>query len=179
VREGPRVNVTNADAGVLTIGEAARRAGLTPKAIRLYEARGLLPPVERTEAGYRLYSEHDLRALRFIRQARAIGLGLDEIHTIMALRRAGIPQARTSSPCYRLASVRSSGSSRSSSRCGTPSPTSSMPRSQRRTGERTHSSVTSWTKLPQGLEMEPPMPGGGAEASRSHAALPWLNRPKV
>jgi MerR family transcriptional regulator, copper efflux regulator len=91
VREALRVNVTNADAGVLTIGEAARRAGLTPKAIRLYEARGLLPPVERTKAGYRLYTEHDLRALRFIRQARAAGLGLEEIHTIMALRRAGIP----------------------------------------------------------------------------------------
>jgi MerR family regulatory protein len=40
----------------LTIGEAARRAGLTRKAVRLYEARGLLPPVERTESGYRLYS---------------------------------------------------------------------------------------------------------------------------
>jgi DNA-binding transcriptional MerR regulator len=91
VRQGPSGNVTNADAGVFTIGEAARRAGLTPKAVRLYEARGLLPPVERTQAGYRLYTEHDLRALRFIRQARAVGLGLEEIHTIMALRRAGIP----------------------------------------------------------------------------------------
>ena len=78
-------------AGGLTIGEAARRAGLTRKAVRLYEARGLLPPVERTESGYRLYSEHDLLALRFIRQARALGLGLEEIHAIMALRRAGIP----------------------------------------------------------------------------------------
>jgi MerR family copper efflux transcriptional regulator len=91
VGHGPRVNVTNADAPVLTIGEAAGRVGLTPKAVRLYEARGLLPPVERTEAGYRLYTEHDLRALRFIRQARAVGLGLKELHTIMALRRAGIP----------------------------------------------------------------------------------------
>jgi DNA-binding transcriptional MerR regulator len=75
----------------LTIGEAARRAGLTRKAIRLYEARGLLPPVERTESGYRLYSEHDLLALRFIRQARALGLGLEEIHAIMTLRQTGIP----------------------------------------------------------------------------------------
>jgi MerR family copper efflux transcriptional regulator len=91
VRQGPRGNVTNAGGGVFTIGEAARRAGLTPKAVRLYEARGLLPPVERTEAGYRLYTEHDLRALHFIRQARAVGLGLEEIHTIMALRRGGIP----------------------------------------------------------------------------------------
>jgi MerR family transcriptional regulator, copper efflux regulator len=78
-------------AGGLTIGEAARRAGLTRKAVRLYEARGLLPPVERTESGYRLYGEHDLLALRFISQARALGLGLEEIHAIMTLRRAGIP----------------------------------------------------------------------------------------
>lgn len=90
MRNGPGVH-TNADAGVLTIGEAARRAGLSAKAVRLYEARGLLPPVERTKAGYRRFTEHDLRALRFIRQARAVGLGLAEIHTIMALRRAGIP----------------------------------------------------------------------------------------
>ena len=81
----------NANAGVFTIGEVASRAGLTPKAVRLYEARGLLPPVQRTKAGYRLYTQHDLRALGFIRQARAAGLGLAEIHTIMALRRAGVP----------------------------------------------------------------------------------------
>jgi MerR family transcriptional regulator, copper efflux regulator len=79
---------------LLTIGAAARRAGLTRKAVRLYEARGLLPPVERTKAGYRLFSEHDVQALRFIGQARAVGLGLGEIGTIMALRRAGIPPSK-------------------------------------------------------------------------------------
>jgi MerR family copper efflux transcriptional regulator len=87
VKEGTRTSAANR----LTIGEAARRTGLTRKAVRLYEARGLLPPVERAESGYRLYTEHDLQALRFIREARAVGLGLEEIHTIMALRRAGIP----------------------------------------------------------------------------------------
>jgi MerR family copper efflux transcriptional regulator len=92
VREGPRVTANNAH--VFTIGEAARRSGLTPKAVRLYEERGLLPSVERTQAGYRLYTEHDIRALRFIRQARAVGLGLAEIHTIMTLRRAGVPPSK-------------------------------------------------------------------------------------
>jgi DNA-binding transcriptional MerR regulator len=76
---------------LLTIGAAARRVGLTRRAVRLYEARGLLPPVERTRSGYRLYDEHDVRALRFIGQARAVGLSLEEIGTIMALRRAGSP----------------------------------------------------------------------------------------
>jgi MerR family copper efflux transcriptional regulator len=92
VREETSTVAANAD--LLTIGEAARRSGLTPKAVRLYEARGLLPPAERTKAGYRLYTDHDLRALRFIRQARTVGLGLAEIHTIMALRRTGIPPSK-------------------------------------------------------------------------------------
>ncbi len=38
----------------MTVGRAARRAGLTPKAVRLYESKGLLDPAPRTDAGYRL-----------------------------------------------------------------------------------------------------------------------------
>ncbi len=73
----------------LTIGEAARRSGLTPKAIRLYEQRGLLAPADRTEAGYRTYSEPEVALLRFIRQAKALGLRLDEIREIIELQRGG------------------------------------------------------------------------------------------
>lgn len=39
----------------LAIGQAAQAAGVTRKAIRVYEARGLLPAAERTTAGYRVY----------------------------------------------------------------------------------------------------------------------------
>jgi len=77
--------------GGFTIGEAARRSGLTPKAIRLYEARGLLPPVGRRPSGYRVYSDHDLRLLGFIRRAREVGLGLGQIRAIIELRRTGAP----------------------------------------------------------------------------------------
>ena len=90
MRQGTRASAIDA----LTIGEAAKLAGLTRKAVRLYEARGLLPPIERTESGYRLYSRHDLQALRFIAQARAVGLSLEEIRTIMVLRRTGIPPSQ-------------------------------------------------------------------------------------
>lgn len=79
------------DGGGFTIGEAARRSGLTPKAIRLYEARGLLPPVGRRPSGYRVYGEHDLRLLGFIRRARQVGLGLDQVRAIVELRRNGTP----------------------------------------------------------------------------------------
>lgn len=73
----------------LTIGEAAEQTSLTPKAIRLYEQRGLLPPAERTDAGYRTYGQDDLAILRFIRQAKVVGLRLDEIGQILDLQRSG------------------------------------------------------------------------------------------
>jgi DNA-binding transcriptional MerR regulator len=81
-------------AKILTVGQAAGRAGLTAKAVRLYEARGLLPPAERTSSGYRCYTEHDIQLLRFIRQARDLGLSLAEIRTIIGLRRGETPPGR-------------------------------------------------------------------------------------
>ncbi len=79
---------------VFTVGEAARRAGVTAKAVRLYEARGLLLPAPRTPAGYRTYTSHDVRLLRFIRGARSLGLGLAEIRQILDLRRSGTPPSQ-------------------------------------------------------------------------------------
>ncbi len=73
----------------VTIGEAAEQAGISPKAIRLYEQRGLLEPAPRTDAGYRTYGPEDLAVLRFIRQAKAVGLRLDEVARIIDLQRTG------------------------------------------------------------------------------------------
>jgi MerR family copper efflux transcriptional regulator len=73
----------------ITVGEAARRAGVSRKAVRLYEAKGILPPAERTDSGYRTYSEADVQVLRFIRRARALGLRLEEIGRILDLQRRG------------------------------------------------------------------------------------------
>lgn len=73
----------------ITVGEAARRAGVSSKAVRLYESRGILPPAERTEAGYRNYTEGDVEVLRFVRRARALGLRLEEIRRIVDLQRQG------------------------------------------------------------------------------------------
>lgn len=77
------------------MGQAARRSGVSAKAVRLYELRGLLPAAERTEAGYRLYAERDVAVLRFIRQARSLGLRLDEIKEIIDLERGGIQPCET------------------------------------------------------------------------------------
>ncbi len=85
--------------GTTTVGRAARRTGLTEKAIRLYESRGLLEPAERTVAGYRRYSDEDIAVLLFIRQAKALGLRLEEIKDIIDLQRQG------AQPCEKVLRV--------------------------------------------------------------------------
>jgi MerR family transcriptional regulator, copper efflux regulator len=80
----------------LTISEVAKQTRLSPKAIRLYEAHGLIPPPQRTEAGYRTYNQHDLALLRFASQARALDLRLEEIKEILDLQQA------SGQPCGRV-----------------------------------------------------------------------------
>ena len=75
----------------LRIGQLAAEFGLNPKTIRYYEAIGSLPPPERTDAGYRLYTDADVERLRFIGKAKLIGLSLDEIREIFRLRSNGEP----------------------------------------------------------------------------------------
>ena len=61
------------------IGEAARRVGVSPAALRLYEKRGLVPKASRTPNGYRQYSHEDLQRARLVRRARRAGLSLEQI----------------------------------------------------------------------------------------------------
>ncbi len=75
----------------LRIGQLAAELGLNPKTIRYYEDIGLLPNPERTPAGYRLYNVADRDRLEFIGKAKALGLSLEEIHEILALRDQGDP----------------------------------------------------------------------------------------
>jgi DNA-binding transcriptional MerR regulator len=73
----------------LRIGELARELGLNPKTIRYYEQIGLLPVPARNGAGFRLYGAADRERLRFIAKAKGLGLTLQEIGEILALRDAG------------------------------------------------------------------------------------------
>ena len=67
------------------IGEAAEQSGVSAANIRYYEKEGLLPLGARGENSYRLYSEHDVHQLRFIRLCRAMDMSLDEVRTLLAL----------------------------------------------------------------------------------------------
>ncbi|HEY3465975.1 MAG TPA: MerR family transcriptional regulator, partial [Amycolatopsis sp.] len=67
-----------------TIGELARRTGLPVKTIRFYSDEGLLPPTDRTDAGYRLYDAAALARLELVRTLRELGLGLADVSSALA-----------------------------------------------------------------------------------------------
>lgn len=70
----------------LKIGQVAKRSGLSVEAIRYYEQRGLLPPPQRSPAGYRLYGPTTLTRLQFIQRAKGLGFSLDEVSELLALQ---------------------------------------------------------------------------------------------
>jgi MerR family mercuric resistance operon transcriptional regulator len=69
---------------VLRIGAVAAAAGLTVDAVRYYERLGLLPAPPRTTGRFRIYSSDTIARLRFIRQAKGLGLELREIGDLLA-----------------------------------------------------------------------------------------------
>jgi DNA-binding transcriptional MerR regulator len=73
----------------MRIGELAEATGTTTKALRFYEAIGLLPPAVRTSTGYRDYGEDTVARLDFIRRGRIAGLTLAQIRDILTVRDAG------------------------------------------------------------------------------------------
>ncbi|SFQ72676.1 DNA-binding transcriptional regulator, MerR family [Amycolatopsis arida] len=83
----------------MTVGAAAEAAGVSAKAVRLWESKGLLPPAQRTDAGYRTFTQDDVDVLRFIRQAKALDLTLGEIKDILDLQRCG------ATPCGRVTNL--------------------------------------------------------------------------
>lgn len=73
----------------MKIGQLARKLDLNTQTIRYYERIGLLPEPERTGAGYRAYGEEDERRLRFVKNARSVGLPLGEVKEVLALHERG------------------------------------------------------------------------------------------
>ena len=71
--------------GLLNIGQASARSGVSAKMVRHYESLGLLPAVHRTDAGYRQYGEKEVHTLRFIHRARTLGFSMAEIAELLKL----------------------------------------------------------------------------------------------
>ncbi|NUE92170.1 MerR family transcriptional regulator, partial [Acinetobacter seifertii] len=67
------------------IGELASLTGATPKAIRHYEKLGLLPVAKR-KGNYRIYEEIDVKSVKMIRLAQAVGFSLSELYELSALK---------------------------------------------------------------------------------------------
>jgi PPM family protein phosphatase len=82
------------DVGLLTIGAFARAARLTPKALRMYDELGVLPPAAvDPESGYRLYDPAQLERAQLIARLRRIGMPLADIRAVCALEPAEAAEA--------------------------------------------------------------------------------------
>jgi len=86
--------------GTFGIGEAARRAGISPDLIRYYERVGVLPRAPRTAGGFRSYSEDTIARLLLVRNAIRFGFSSKELAGFLKARESGRP------PCQ---SVRAAG----------------------------------------------------------------------
>ena len=65
--------------GQYRIGEIAAKVGLTERTIRYYEELGLLESVKRLEGGVRVYTDDDVRRLKYIGKLKMLGLTLQEM----------------------------------------------------------------------------------------------------
>ncbi|WP_381555184.1 MerR family transcriptional regulator [Streptomyces eurythermus] len=80
---------------LFTIGELAGATGLSVRTIRFWSDEGVLTPVTRSSAGYRLYDAASAARLELIRTLRELGLGLDEVRTVLAGERTVAEVAAT------------------------------------------------------------------------------------
>ncbi|MBI1215483.1 MAG: MerR family transcriptional regulator [Alphaproteobacteria bacterium] len=68
-----------------TRGRLAKAAGCNLETVRYYEKEGLLQKPRRSQKGYRLYNNVDVRRLKFIRRCRELGFSLAEIRELLSL----------------------------------------------------------------------------------------------
>ncbi len=69
----------------MNISDVAKKTGLTSKAIRFYEEKGLVTPPLRSENGYRSYTKLHIDELTLLRQARQVGFNLEECGELVNL----------------------------------------------------------------------------------------------
>jgi Hg(II)-responsive transcriptional regulator len=69
--------------------QLAEAAGVKRPTLRYYERRGLLPPPDRSAAGYRSYGPDAVRVVRFVKRAQELGFTLSEVEALLELAAGG------------------------------------------------------------------------------------------
>lgn len=87
----------------MKIGQVAEQAEVSVDTVRFYERRGVLPPPDRTDSGYRTYTPATVERIQFARQLQRLGFTLDEV--IDALHAADGGGATCASERWRLETV--------------------------------------------------------------------------
>ena len=65
--------------GYMTVGEVAKKMGVTVRTLQYYDKEGLLSPSAESEGGRRLYTDKDLVTLHQIMSLKSLGFSLDDI----------------------------------------------------------------------------------------------------
>lgn len=71
------------DAKTMHIGEVAERTSLSLRTLRHYDEIGLVNPSGRTEGGFRLYTDDDVRRLLLIRRMKPLGYSLEQMGDLL------------------------------------------------------------------------------------------------
>lgn len=82
-------NDSGTDGRLMRIGDLAKKAGTTMRAIRYYEQLGLIAPVARTKGGFRLYEEDEVRKLRVIKNLQHLDTPLAQVKAFFDERQHG------------------------------------------------------------------------------------------
>lgn len=72
-----------------TVGEMAKRLGVTASALRYYDKEGLLPFVERTKSGIRMFKDEDYEWLKIIECLKKTGMSLKDIRKFVYMAMEG------------------------------------------------------------------------------------------